>query len=76
MMMLIVFSIIAYVAVAAATFVACYDDGVFSALSTALFWPLVVVVAAVTAIITSVAMIVAHLMNLIICLFGGKKELN
>lgn len=76
MMMLITFSIIAYVAVAAATFVACHDDGVFSAFSTALFWPLVVVVAAVTAIITSVAIIVAHLVNLIICLFEGKRELN
>lgn len=42
MMMLIVLGIIAYVLVAAATFAACYDDGLLYAIATAVLWPCII----------------------------------
>ncbi len=54
MMMIIVLGIIAYVLVAAATFTACLDDGVFNALAIAVFWPCILPIAILFGILVKI----------------------
>lgn len=53
-MMLIVLGIIAYVLVAAATLAACLDDGVFTALAIAVFWPCILPIAILLGILVKI----------------------
>ena len=63
MMMIIVLGIIAYVLVAAATFVACLDDGVFNALAIAVFWPCLLPIALLLGILVRIMDFVAVLVQ-------------
>ena len=74
MMLWIVLGIVAYVAIAIVTFIACVDDGFVQSLSTAVFWPVLVMIAAVSAIITAVAFIAVSAVHLSVCAF--RKLIN
>lgn len=58
--MWIVLGIVAYIAIACVTFIACADGGFFSAISAALVWPALVIVAAVAAVVTVIASVITY----------------
>lgn len=69
MMMWIVLGIITYLVIAIVTFIACVDDGFVQSLSTAVFWPVLVMIAAISAIITAVAFVAVSAVHLSVCAF-------
>lgn len=60
MMMWIALGVVVYIAIACVTFLTIGRDNVFAGISAALAWPLLVVVAAVTAVISVVVSVIGY----------------
>lgn len=74
MMMWIVLGIVAYVAIACVTFIACSEDGFFAGVLAAIAWPVLVLFAAVASIITAAACIVTYGFYIVRGIFKGHKR--